>query len=249
MKKLQALPILLFLSPLAAEAQLNPYQIGMQYCQIVNSGLSRKKAWNYVIESYASSSPYDSSRLLNRGDPYAPWSPNNSLGGLAGSAIGAGLASGIAIGMQLRRMKPDIEKVIQNNCPAGYSRPSTSTSEAFDKSSPSYCNWNPWESACKDGSFQRSKAQESCLQALIKYDCKYMKYLEANPHVKDWVKANPEMARKEALRLKAIDADEIGSAETPKSEDAADSEADKNKEEKCLKAADYKGCMEYHGSN
>ena len=53
------------------------------------------------------------------------------------------------------------------------------------------------------------------------------------------------MARKEALRLKAIDADEIGSAETPKSEDAAD----KSKEEKCLKAADYKGCMEYHGSN
>tara|TARA_B100000674_G_C37867994_1_gene928059 strand:- start:96 stop:206 length:111 start_codon:yes stop_codon:yes gene_type:complete len=36
--------------------------------------------------------------------------------------------------------------------------------------------------------------------------------------MKDWVKANPEMARKEALRLKAIDADEIGSAETPKSE-------------------------------
>ena len=67
--------------------------------------------------------------------------------------------------------------------------------------------------------------------------------------MKDWVNANSEMARKEALRLKAIDADEIGSAETPKSEDAADSGADKSKEEKCLKAADYKGSMEYHGSN
>ena len=67
--------------------------------------------------------------------------------------------------------------------------------------------------------------------------------------MKDWVKANPEMARKEGLRLKAIDADEIGSAETPKSEKAADSGAYKNKEEKCLKVTDYKGCMEYHGSN
>ena len=67
--------------------------------------------------------------------------------------------------------------------------------------------------------------------------------------MKDWVKANPEMARKEALRLKAIDADEIGSSETPKSEDAADSGVDKRRVEKCLKAADYKGCMEYHGSN
>ena len=247
MKKLLALPILLFFSPLAAEAQLNPYQIGMQYCQMVNSGLSRKKAWNYIVDNIATNAVNNA--YSSSGDPFAPWSPRRSLGGSLGFGIGTGISQGIMVGTQLRRMKPDIERVIQNNCPAGYSRPSTSTSEAFDKSSPSYCNWNPWEAACKDGSLQRSKAQESCLQVLIKYDCKYMKYLEANPHMKDWVKANPEMARKEALRLKAIDADEIGSAETPKSEHAADSGADKSKEEKCLKAADYKGCMEYHGSN
>ena len=67
--------------------------------------------------------------------------------------------------------------------------------------------------------------------------------------MKDWVKTNPEMARKEALRLKAIDANEIGSAYTTKNDAAAESGEGKIKEEKCLKAADYKGCTEYHGSN
>ena len=62
-----------------------------------------------------------------------------------------------------------------------------------------------------------------------------------------WVKKNPEMARKEAIRLNAVDASEIGSIEkppTPKTQQAK--QTTKND---CLKAADYKGCMEYHRSD
>ena len=132
MKKLLALPILFLLSPLAAEAQLNPYQIGMQYCQMANSGISRKKAWNYIVDNIASNAVNNA--YGSAGDPFAPWSSRQSLGGSLGFGIGTGLSQGIMLGTQLRRMKPDIERVIQNNCPARYSRPSTSTSEAFDKS-------------------------------------------------------------------------------------------------------------------
>ena len=159
----------------------------------------------------------------------------------ASMVMGSGDFAGQLVGLLNSRdaMQSSIDFHIQQMCP----------NLRYDNSLPSYCTLFPGDEDCKDGRLQRSKAQESCSQALIKYDCKYAKYLEANPHMKDWVKANPEMARKEALRLKAIDANEIGSAEAPKSEDAADSGAGKNKEEKCLKAADYKGCMEYHGSN
>ena len=63
------------------------------------------------------------------------------------------------------------------------------------------------------------------------------------------------MARKEALRLKAIDADEIGKLadESTSNERNTESVAGHSTEDhpasNCLKAADYKGCMEYHNSN
>lgn len=94
-----------------ALAQPDPYQIGMQYCQMRDSGVSDEKAWDYIIKGYASASPYG----VNRGDPYAPWSPTRTLGG----TIGSGIASGIAMGMQLRAMKGDIQQVINSNCPNG----------------------------------------------------------------------------------------------------------------------------------
>ena len=103
MKKI-FLVLTLFFACTPLEAQMNPYQIGMQYCQMVNSGMSRDRAWNYVVQTYSNTSPYG----LNQGDPYAPWSPTRTLGG----AIGSGLASGLMLGMQLRGMKNDIERVV-----------------------------------------------------------------------------------------------------------------------------------------
>ena len=96
--------------------------------------------------------------------------------------------------------------------------------------------------------YKSSRATSSCLKAIEKYDCRYAKYLEANPHMQDWVNSNPEMARKEALRLKAVDADEIG-AEAKQVEISPPQAEKADAEETCLKAADYKGCMEYNKSN
>lgn len=245
---LLALPLMFAGMP--ATAQMNPYQIGMQYCQMVNSGMSRKKAWDYSIQSYANTSPYG----VNQGDPFAPWSPTRSFGG----AIGSGIASGLAMGLQLRGMKGDIQKVINSNCPnsgsfGGQKSEDKINNPSLNRDLSHYCRWNPWEQGCKDGSINASQKETSnseCHRALRKYDCNYETYLEANPSMRDWAIANPVMAKKEAMRLKAIDAEKIGIEEVV-SEPALDAKVQSKNdlEGKCLKAADYKGCMEYHDSN
>jgi len=113
-------------------AQLNPYQIGMQYCQMVNSGISRDKAWNYIVENIAETSVNNS--YGQGGDPYAPWSPRRTLGGSLGYGIGTGLAQGMKVGLQLRSMKPDIERVIAANCPVSNQGDDVNVAED---------NWNP----------------------------------------------------------------------------------------------------------
>lgn len=176
----------------------------------------------------------------------------------ASMVMGSGNFAGQLVGLLNSRdaMQSSIDFHIQQMCPDllydNYA-PSTTTPQATDKSHSSYCTWNPWEDGCKDRSSKTAQPAASCLKALKKYDCRYKKYLEANPHMQDWVNGNPEMARKEALRLKAIDADEIGQT---KSSEKVKSAADRateyypaQKKVDCLKAADYKGCMEYHGSN
>ena len=36
-----------------AQVQLNPYQVGMEFCNMVKSGISRDKAWDYIVENIA----------------------------------------------------------------------------------------------------------------------------------------------------------------------------------------------------
>lgn len=117
-----------------------------------------------------------------------------------------------------------------------------------NKSSSNYCRWNPWEPECQNGKVKPEKAHPACAETLKKFDCQYTKYLDANPHMKAWVKNNPEMARKEAMRLNAVDASKIGSIEKPPTPTPKTQEKQTTKND-CLKAADYKGCMEYHSSN
>ncbi len=223
---------------------MNPYQIGMEFCGMVNNGVSRKKAWNYVVSSYVNSSPFG----VNRGDPYAPWSPTQTLGG----AIGSGLASGIAAGMQLRSMKGDIEAVINSNCPEGVQlNPAEQTavhSPMTNPSDPRYCDWNPWLPSCKDNLSKPLQTQAgNCDKSIKKYDCSYAKYLSANPSIEKWAKANPAMAKKEAIRLGAIDSESLStSAPSSPRQNPAISKQQTDLEEKCMKAADYKGCMEYN---
>lgn len=105
-----------FWIPSQASAQANPYHIGMEYCRMVQSGIDRDKAWEYIVENLASGAVNNS---FTQGDPYAPWSPQRTLGGSLGYGVGTGIAQGISVGIQLKRMKPDIERVISSNCPAG----------------------------------------------------------------------------------------------------------------------------------
>ena len=176
----------------------------------------------------------------------------------ASMVMGSGNFAGQLVGLLNSRdaMQSSINFHIQQMCPDllyENPAPSVTSPNAADKSTSSYCLRNPWEKGCKDGSLWVNQSKSSCLKALEKYNCRYADYLKANPHMQDWVKANPEMARKEALRLKAIDADEIGKIEPSENErSAADRATDYypgQKKVDCLKAADYKGCMEYHGSN
>ena len=106
-----------------AMAQGNPYQLGMEYCGMVKNGISRNKAWDYLVSSYVKRSP----STLNSGDPYAPWSPMNTFGG----AIGSGITAGISAGIELRAMKSDIQAVVNASCPEGaeYTAEATETNQ------------------------------------------------------------------------------------------------------------------------
>jgi len=222
-----------------AMAQGNPYQLGMEYCGMVRNGISGKKAWDYIVSSYVRSSP----SALNSGDPYAPWSPMNSLGG----AIGSGIAAGIRAGMELRAMKSDLQAVISANCPEG-----TAVSVAMPgdtkgiEAKDLWCI--PWAENCTELDAKiNSESDAPCHKTLEKFECSYKKYLVANPAVEKWAKANPVMAKKEAIKLGAVDAEEIALPVVKEaSAKIVTAPGAKDIEDKCLKAADYKGCMEYN---
>jgi len=70
-----------------------------------------------------------------------------------------------------------------------------------------------WNSSCETApenwheilQAEQDAYRRRCGQVIRDYDCSYNKYLEANPSIKAWADANPEMARKERLRLKSDD--------------------------------------------
>jgi len=231
---------------LPQEAFSNPGSYGMQMCSMMRGGTSQKRPWDYIIEQHTMRTE--------------------------GQMGGFGIAAGIVAGQQLRGMRSDVFAVARANCPEAFGgeiyRSNTSTPKAYSNATKNdievfnsdYCAKNPWERKCNFGNpvmnagRERNNARSSCLKAIEKYDCRYTKYLEANPHMQDWADSNPEMAWKEALRLKAIDANEIGSGKTEKpvfsaAERAAKSLSPRPENTDCLTASDYKGCMEYHKSN
>ena len=56
----------------------------------------------------------------------------------------------------------------------------------------------------------------NCGRVLMDYGCNYSTYLDANPSVKAWAEANPEMAAKERIRLGAYTDEEIEEREKAK---------------------------------
>lgn len=98
---------------LPVPARANAYAMGMQWCEMVRSGMDAGASWKMIMESYVNGQ----GTMLDRGDPYAPWSPTKTWSGSLGAGIGAGIAGGISAGMNLRRMKPDIIRTTDANCP------------------------------------------------------------------------------------------------------------------------------------
>ena len=113
MKRFLLLPLIATLAlPTAVNA--NAYQIGMQWCQMVKSGMDAKESWRMILESYAEGKPLN--MYSQRSDPYSPWY-DRSVSGRMGDAIGAGITSGLMAVWEIKRMAPDINRTTSANCP------------------------------------------------------------------------------------------------------------------------------------
>jgi len=210
-----------------AIAQTDPYSIGMQYCQMVNNGIERNKAWDYVISNYANASPYGVNSLYGRSDPFAPWSPTRTMPGALGSGIGAGLASGIAMGMQLRRMKGDIQAVINQNCPGSEAAaPSNATQKPSQNKESAdwqnYCFDNPWLKECGG-------------QNTTDTTCPGCGGKEVNFPAKGEIQPEPQKL--------------TNPSQKPEPSTNADKLKKQSAHQKCSKVADYSGCMKYNLGN
>lgn len=239
-------------------AQANAYNIGMQWCQMVRGGMNASDAWKMIVNDYASGQ----GTMLDRGDPYAPWSPTRTWSGAIGAGVGAGIAGGLMAALNLNRMKPDIIKTTDANCPEyglyiGRNRPKSPALTATGSNpgpgntvnlSSKDLSCIPWFEKCTAPESNKTASQNKpCNKAIEKYECNYQKYLAANPNIANWARQNPEMAKKEAIRLGAIDAEAIEVPSAKQASSKTESSVTKKEiENKCLKAADYKGCMEYN---
>lgn len=171
------------------------------------------------------------------------------------SNTSGGISKNIARVITGRNTTKDFLKSLTiNQCPEylGVSKGAQPTFQNVldDPRHPSFCNWNPWASECKG---PKEKAifpfTKSCSTAIAAHECSYQKYLSANPNIENWAKANRVIAKKDAIRLGAIDAEEFLSAYKEASTNKGKKLNIKNTERKCMKAADYKGCMEYNLKN
>jgi hypothetical protein len=173
--------------------------------------------------------------------------------------MSTGFASGL-VGILNNRagLQSQIDYHISTMCPSlvyggnELNKPTGGQSGPLENpSNASYCSWQPWDPKCKDTATpdvkKKNQQGTSCGPVLQKYNCKYMDYLQANPSIKNWAIANPAIAAAEAKRLQAMDSDSlnISSTSAPKP-NSTKTQSNKQLETKCLKASDYKGCMEYH---
>ena len=179
----------------------------------------------------------------------ASWAMSVNMQGNLGSSLANIIVGG-------RSLFESMNYLISKQCPeylgGGEGAQTAVKSELDDPKHPSFCNWHPWNTECKGKATALSnlplrKEVKPCDKLIEKHECSYKKYLSANPSVENWAKANPAIAKKEAMRLGAVDADAIALPATKQASVKIESaRIAKDIESKCLKAADYKGCMEYN---
>lgn len=113
MKRLTAMTALtIAIAGAPVAAMTSPYAVAERMCSMVNGGLSRSQAWNYIVDEYTKGSMQGWSQTW--GQP--------RMGSFGGGAIGYGLASGIRIGMELRSMRSEVFGLTASMCGGGPSR-------------------------------------------------------------------------------------------------------------------------------
>ena len=204
--------------------------------------------WGGGDGSQAGATAWCAARAAGKSPGQASWAASNALVNSMGGGFASNIATIITGG---GTMRDSLEYLIRRQCPeylgSGTGVPSATPSETKGIAGKDlWCI--PWAENCTEMDAKiTDKSGTSCDKAIEKHECSYKKYLAANPSVEKWAKANPAMAKKEAIRLGAVDAEAIALPVIKEASAKAATAANaKDIEEKCLKAADYKGCMEYN---
>ena len=211
--------------------------------------------WGSGDGSQAGATAWCAARAAGKTPQQASRAASNALANSMGGSFASNIATIITGGST---MKDSVEYLIRKQCPEYlYRNQETSASTQNDYKNDLKSYWTP-ENCSKYPDVGNKycglaakaspvTSDKSCNKAIEKYECSYKKYLTANPSAESWAKANPVMAKKEAIRLGAVDAEEIAlSVDKEAGPKIATTPGTKDIESKCLKAADYKGCMEYN---
>jgi hypothetical protein len=211
--------------------------------------------WGGGDGSQAGATAWCAARAAGKSPDQASWAASNALVNSMGGGFASNIATIITGG---RTMRDSLEYLIKKQCPEYlYSVQSTNPSATNDYKNDLNSYWTAEncskypdvgkESCGLTAKTTPATSTTSCNKVIEKYECSYKKYLSANPSVESWAKANPAMAKKEAIRLSAIDAEEIALPAVKEANAKIEAQpSPKDIENKCLKAADYKGCMEYN---
>ena len=211
--------------------------------------------WGGGDGSQAGATAWCAARAAGKSPAQASRAASNALVNSMGGSFTSNIATIITGGSTMR---DSLEYLIRKQCPEYLDdNQATQSDSTGDSKNDANSFWTS-EMCAKypDAGKENCKAtteppainsSKKCNKAIEQYDCSYQKYLSANPNVANWAKQNPAAAKKEAVRLGAVDADTIEAS--PAKETISKTErlpAAKEIESKCLKAVDYKGCMEYN---
>lgn len=199
--------------------------------------------WGGGDGSQAGATAWCAARAAGKSLPQANRAASNALVNSMGGSFTSNIATIITGGSTMR---DSLEYSIRRQCPE-YIPVATATKQDQAAIQQTDLSCIPWFEDCKDAKKAAGSQNASCNRLLAKYECSYRKYLSANSSIENWARLNPELAKKEAIKLGAIDADSMGAnVAEPSLSAITTSPSLKEIESKCLKAADYKGCMEYH---
>jgi len=211
--------------------------------------------WGGGDGAQAGATAWCAARAAGKSPDQASWAASNTLVNSMGGGFASNIATIITGG---RTIRDSLEYLIRKQCPEYlYSVQSTNSSTGNDYKNDLNSYWTAencakYPDVGKENCGLTAKATQatgatSCNKVIEKYECSYKKYLSANPSVESWAKANPAMAKNEAIRLGAVDAEEITLPVATKADPKISiTPSEKSVEDKCLKAVDYKGCMEYN---